>query len=131
MASGIAPVGLVAFAVSLHVGRWHHAHFVPEFTEHAAPVMRAAARFHANNHRLKPGKKLLDLAAPQLLAHNHIAARINCVNLKRVLPKIQTNHANLRHGRSLCAGTNRHFQFGTHDAVGGRPPHHLCADERN
>ncbi|WP_291607168.1 hypothetical protein, partial [Bradyrhizobium sp.] len=47
--------------------------------------------------------------------------------LKHVLRQIQTNRANLCHGRSPCLVESQQPVWHT-DAVGGRPPH-LCEEQ--
>ena len=50
------------------------------------------------------------------------------MNLENVLGNIQTDDANLFHGRLLCSGS-RHLYLGTLDAVGGRPRHRLRTND--
>jgi hypothetical protein len=47
-------------------------------------------------------KELLHRAAPKLAPQYNASRRINAVNLEYVLSQIQTNHANLAHGRLPC-----------------------------
>jgi hypothetical protein len=61
--------------------------------------MGAAARLQANRTRRQRGEKLLQLPTPKLTRHNNLSRCFDPVNLKHVLRQIQTNHANLRHGR--------------------------------
>jgi hypothetical protein len=42
------------------------------------------------------------LAAPQLLAHNDFAGLVNAVDLENALRDIQSDYANILHGRLLC-----------------------------
>ena len=49
--------------------------------------------------RPKTGKKFENLRATDTLADHHRAIRINTVNLKHRLRNIETNCANLAHGR--------------------------------
>src|SRR6202030_753205 len=100
-ALGIAPVVLVALHVRLHIGRRHHPSLMPKLLKHPPPVMRTAARLHADHYTWwQLGEKLFQLLAPQLTSLNNFPRCINPVNLEHVLRQIQTNHANLRHGRS-------------------------------
>ena len=72
-----------------------------ELFNHAPPVMRAAARLHPDHNTGRQSRqKLFQLLAPQLTPHDNFASLVNPVNLEHVLRQIQTNHANLRHGRS-------------------------------
>ena len=63
-------------------------------------MMCAATGFHAHQAWRKICEKLLHRTTPKLTAQNNRARCINPVNLKYVLRQIQTNRANLAHGRS-------------------------------
>src|SRR6202030_3033790 len=124
-ALGIAPVVLVALHVRLHIGRRHHPSLMPKLLKYPPPVMRTAARLHADHYTWwQLGEKLFQLLAPQLTSLNNFPRCINPVNLEHVLRQIQTNRANLLHGRSPCLVESTSPVWHT-DAVGGRP-HHLC-----
>jgi hypothetical protein len=67
-------------------------------------MMRAAARFHPDHAARQLRNELLHLATSQLPSDNDCSSGINAVNLEHVLRQIQTNHANLAHGRSPLSG---------------------------
>src|SRR4029077_19448183 len=64
------------------------------------------------------------LAAPQLLAQNYRATRIDPVNLKNMLRQIQPDRRNLTHGWLLLMVSLINCYSGTWMPFGGHPPHH-------
>src|SRR5208337_2251086 len=97
---GIAPIVLVALHVRLNIGGRHHPNLVPKLGQHARPMMRTPTRLHPHHTAWQLGKKLLHRPTSKLTPNHHFSRRFNSVNLEHVLRQIQTNHANLRHGRS-------------------------------
>src|SRR3954447_27002632 len=73
--------------------------------DHARPMMSAAASLHAHQARRQLREKFLDRGSPKLALHHHSSELINPMNLKNVLRQIQTNRANLRHGRLPLSGS--------------------------
>jgi hypothetical protein len=71
-------------------------------------------------------KELLHRAAPKLAPQYNASRRINAVNLEYVLRQIQTNHANLAHGRLPCLVESTSPVWHT-DAVGA--VHTIIASE--
>jgi hypothetical protein len=63
--------------------------------------MRRRAGFHPNQTRLKTRKKQEHLGPSKTLANNRLAIRIDGVNLKYSLGKINADCANLHGGRPL------------------------------
>jgi hypothetical protein len=63
-------------------------------------MMRTPTRLHPHHTAWQLGKKLLHRPTSKLTPNHHFSRRFNSVNLEHVLRQIQTNHANLRHGRS-------------------------------
>ncbi|VIO74458.1 hypothetical protein CI1B_52310 [Bradyrhizobium ivorense] len=120
----VPAIVLVALHIRLHIGRRHQLDFVAVLPDHPCPMMRAATGLHAHQARRQLRKKLLHGGPPKLPPQHHSSRRINPVNLKHVLRQVQTNRANLRHGRSPCLVESTSPVWHT-DAVGGRPPH-LC-----
>src|SRR5262245_32682309 len=55
--------------------------------------------FHTNAARRQIGKELENSPSTKPLADHHRAFRIDAVNLKQILGDIQTDRANLAHGR--------------------------------
>src|ERR1700738_3676435 len=121
---GIPAVVLVALHIRLPIGRRHQPHLVAVAADYPCPMVRAAAGLHAHRARRQLRKKLLNSGAPKLTPQHHRSRCINPVNLEHVLRQIQTNHANLAHGRLPCLVESTSPVWHT-DAVGGRP-HHLC-----
>jgi hypothetical protein len=65
------------------------------------PMVRRGARFHPDQTRwlfLEEGKHP---ASPQLATENHAALRVNAMDLKNVLRKIDTYRDSFIHGRLL------------------------------
>ncbi|MER8491579.1 hypothetical protein NKH53_25455 [Mesorhizobium australicum] len=61
--------------------------------------MARCAGFDADQARRQGCKECDYILATQLPADNHCALRVNAVHLKHVLGDIQTDGANLLHGR--------------------------------
>jgi hypothetical protein len=88
-------------------------------------MVRAPARLHRHDARREPAKKLKHAAAPELANDDDLALRIDAVNLKDVLRKIEPNARDLRqipgklrHGRLSFEMSFRQHHLGTLDAVG-------------
>src|SRR5258708_29534125 len=94
---GIGRVVLVALDVSLHVGRRHQPHRMPNRAEITGPVVRCRARFHADKAGLELTEQFQQLIAADLAPQHGSAVLIDAGNLKDVLRDIQTDGANL-HG---------------------------------
>jgi DDE superfamily endonuclease len=88
-------------------------------------VVRARAGLHGDGAGRQGREELQHLAAPQLLAEDNRSRRIGAVGLKHVLRKVQSNGANLSHGRLLqWLATPPLWHT---DAVGGVHPINLPA----
>jgi hypothetical protein len=98
-ASQIASASAASFFWRLTNG--DQPHLVPQPGNLPAPVMRRAASLHRHHARLQRSEEPQHLTAPQLLAHHRMPGRIGTVHLKNQLGQIQTNRANLIHGRLL------------------------------
>ena len=96
---GIVGVVLAAFEIGLHVARWHQLDRVAESLKLAAPMMGARAGFNANKAGRQGREKLQDLRTADPLADHHRAISIHAANLKHRLRNVETNCANLAHGR--------------------------------
>src|SRR6516225_2472340 len=126
---GVSAVVLIALDVGLHIDRRHQPNLMATTANHPRPMMSAASSLHAHQTRRQLPEKLLDRGSPKLAPHHDSSRRINPVNLKNVLRQIQTNRANLRHGRLPLSGSTQHRQSGTSMPFGGRPPHHCERSE--
>jgi hypothetical protein len=62
-------------------------------------MVRGCARLHANEARWQVGKEVENLCSADTLADHYRTVRINAVNLKDRLRNINTDCANLTHGR--------------------------------
>ena len=81
--------------------RRHQLNLIAKLDQLPSPMMRGGARL--NTHQT--GRLLLEegqyLTPSQLTADNRVALRVNAVDLKNVLRKINTNRDNFGHGRLL------------------------------
>src|SRR6187549_165595 len=84
--------------------------------------MRPTACLQRDDAARLPGEELQYLPPHKPAAEQPNASLVRPVHMKNVLRDIQTNRANLRHGRLLrWCSTPPPWHI---DAVGGRPPHH-------
>src|SRR4029453_8369138 len=120
-------IGCVVLA-ALHIGfhiRWRHQlHLMPERYEFPSPIMRARAGLNPDRAGRELGEELQYCTAPQLLPYDDTAQFIYPMHLEDMLRQIQTDRANLTHGRLLSFWRLLTTTFWHIDAVsGGRPPH--------
>jgi len=99
----IGRIVLVGLDVGLDELRRHQTHRVPIALQRARPVVRATARFHADQTRRQLGEEHRHLLAPQLLAQHHFAALVHSVHLKDILRQINANRRNLHADAPLCS----------------------------
>src|SRR3982751_2901998 len=97
--------------------------------DHPRPVVRGTTSLNSHGAWRKLREELLHRATPKLATQHNGSRSINSVNLKHVLRQIQTNCANLAHGRLPCLVESTSPVWHT-DAVGGRPPRH-CERKRS
>jgi hypothetical protein len=64
-------------------------------------MVRAPTGFQRHRTTLVPSKELQQLPSPDLAAEQRSPARISAVRMKNILRDIQTDYANLQHGRLL------------------------------
>src|SRR6187549_2336200 len=84
--------------------------------------MRPTACLQRDDAARLPGEELQYLPPHKPAAEQRNASLVRPVHMKNVLRDIQTNRANLRHGRLLrWCSTPPPWHI---DAAGGRPPHH-------
>src|SRR5437868_8221410 len=120
----VAAVVLVALQIRLHIRRRHQSHLMAITADHPRPVVRGTTSLNSHGAWRKLREELLHRATPKLATQHNGSPSINSVNLKHVLRQIQTNCANLAHGRLPCLEESTSPVWHT-DAVGGRPPHHV------
>src|SRR5213082_3373458 len=123
----VAAVVLVALQIRLHIRRRHQSHLMAITADHPRPVVRGTTSLNSHGAWRKLREELLHRATPKLATQHNGSRSINSVNLKHVLRQIQTNCANLAHGRLPCLVESTSPVWHT-DAVGGRPPHH-CEEQ--
>src|SRR5579871_1581681 len=87
------------------------------------PVMcSTACLFRSLATRLRRAE-IEQLSSANPLAQYCSTTLVRSVNVKNVLGDIETDYANLRHGRLPLSGA-QHIHFGTSMPSAGRPPHH-------
>src|SRR3954466_6615888 len=124
----VAAVVFVALQIRLHICRRHQSHVMAITADHPRPVVRGTTGLNSHGAWRKLREELLHRAAPKLATQHNGSRSINSVNLKHVLRQIQTNCANLAHGRLPCLEESTSTVWHT-DAVGGGPPHHCERSE--
>src|SRR4029077_16847911 len=97
-------------------------HPVPQFGDLPTPMMGAPAGFQSHNTVRLRGQKRQYLASSHLLAEHFVPRAIRPMRLENSLGDIQSDHANLSHGRSSLKWVLTPSLWHI-DAVGGRPPH--------
>src|SRR5712671_2174563 len=102
-------VGIVfaALNVGLYVARRHQPHRVAEPLKSAAPVMCARTCLNADEAGGQRREELQQLRSANAFADHYRAASVHSVNLKNRLRDIETDRANLAHGRLPSSGAFR------------------------
>src|SRR6516165_2597713 len=116
---------LAALEIGLHVTGRHQPHRMAECLKLSAPMMGTRAGFNANEARRQSREELQHLGAAHALADHNRAIDIHAVDLKHRLRNIQTNRANLAHGRlpSMWFALTQP-PYGTSMPQSGRRPQH-------
>jgi hypothetical protein len=96
---GIVGVVFAPLEIGLHIGRRHQPYRVAERLKLTAPMMCARTSLNTHQARRNSRKELQDLRTADPLADHHRAISIHAVNLKHRLRNVETNCANLAHGR--------------------------------
>ena len=96
---------------------------MPNAGKLTTPIMRGSASFHRNSARRLCCKELQCTSPAQSLPKDNSATIIRSVHLKHLLSQIQTNRANLLHGR-LRSGDLNAPPWHIDAVAGARPPHH-------
>src|SRR5262249_12522408 len=101
LADGGSIIGIVlaAFEIGLHVARRQQSHRVAQRPKPAAPIMGSRTRFNADEASRQRREELQQLRSGDALADHYRAIDIHSVNLKNRLRDIETDRANLAHGR--------------------------------
>src|SRR5437667_6345940 len=95
---GISGIVLLPLHIRLHVGRWHQAHGMTERLEFARPMMRGCASLDADETRRQLLEESSDVTALQLAPDDHLAFRVDAMDLKNHLCDIETNCRDRLHG---------------------------------
>jgi hypothetical protein len=114
IASGIRRVVFVALDERLHVLRRNQLYRVPQRLQLPRPVVRTAARFHANLARQQIGEEGHHLVTLELLLQHGRPPFVSAMYLEHVLRRIDTNRRKFHLGRSLSFKWSKfHRHFGT------------------
>src|SRR6266567_8372714 len=97
--SSVVGIVLAALNVGLHVARRHQPHCMTERLKPAAPIMCARTCLNADEAGGQRREELQQLRSGDALADYYRAISIYAVNLKNRLRDIETDRANLAHGR--------------------------------
>ena len=94
-------VGVVfaALQIGFHVARRQQPHGVAERLKLAAPMMCGRTGLNADEARRQCREELQQFRSSDALAHHHRASGVHAVDLKNRLRDIETDRANLAHGR--------------------------------
>ncbi len=85
---------------------------MPQFLKFTDPLMRAIARFHANNTRQQIDHERSQLLTSDLLSKRYVSALIYTVDLKHILGQANPDRRN-HHDRLLLSEVNHPFHCGT------------------
>src|SRR5260370_2944635 len=88
---GVGGIVLLPLDVGLHVGRRHQPHGMADRLELARPVVRRCAGSYTNEARRQLLEERQDIGALQLAADDHLARRIDAMDLKYRLRDVETN----------------------------------------
>ncbi|MBA7592789.1 hypothetical protein ES708_34983 [subsurface metagenome] len=104
----VGHVVLLPLHKRLHVGWWDEPRVVTCHGYLARPVMSTGARLHRDHASRKCREERQHLITPQLLAEHDCATRTGAVNLENRFGQIDSDRANLAHGRLLqwCHNTS-------------------------
>src|SRR6266403_1384737 len=120
-------VGIVfaALNVGLYVARRHQPHRVAEPLKSAAPVMCARTCLNADEAGGQRREELQQLRSANAFADHYRAPGVHSVNLKNRLRDIETDRANLAHGRLPSKWfVSTQPPYGTSMPQSGRRPQH-------
>src|SRR6516165_4746402 len=123
----IIRVVLAAFEIGLHITWRDQPNHVTKQLQLAAPVMRGRTRFDPDQAGWQLAKILQNPCSTDALADHNRARIIDPVHLEYRLPNIQTNRANLAHGRlpSMWFALTQPPYGTSMPQSGRRPQHHL------
>src|SRR6266702_878741 len=96
---GVVGIVFAALQIGFHVARRHQPHRVAERLKPAAPIMCGRTRLNADEAGRKGREELQQLCSGDALPDYYRASSVHAVNLKNRLRDIETDRANLAHGR--------------------------------
>src|SRR5215468_6972258 len=120
-------VGIVfaALQIGFHVARRQQPHGMAERPKLAAPIMCGRTRLNAHEAGRQRREELQQLRAANALADHHRATGVHAVDLKNRLRDIETDRANLAHGRLPSKWfVSTQPPYGTLMPPSGRRPQH-------
>src|SRR5262245_61311336 len=102
-------VGIVfaALQIGFHVARRQQPHGVAKRLKPAAPIMCARTCLNADEAGWQAREELQQLRSANALADHYRPIGVHAVDLKNRLPDIETDRANLAHGRLPSSGSFR------------------------
>src|SRR5215468_5266245 len=127
LADGSSVVGIVlaAFEIGLHVARRQQPYRVAERLKLAAPMMCGRTRLNPHEAGRQRREELQQLRSANALSDYYRALSVHAVNLKNQLRDIETNRANLAHGRLPSTWfVSTQPPYGTLMPQSGRRPQH-------
>src|ERR1700739_4763954 len=88
---GVSGIVLMPLYIRLHIGRRHQANGVAKHLEFARPMMRRGAGFHTDQAWRYPLEVDQHVTPLELTEENHIALRIDAMNLENRLRDVETD----------------------------------------
>src|SRR5262249_54291500 len=127
-------VGIVfaALQIGFYIARRQQPHRVAECPKPTAPIMCGRTRLNADKAGRQGREELQQLSSGDALPHHYRATGVHSVNLKNRLRDIETDRANLAHGRlplKWCVSTQP--PYGTLMPQSGRRPQHHSRHSRH
>ena len=96
----IGRIVLVTLHIGLYIARWHQLDLMTQRHDRSRPVMRRGAGLHADQARRLFPEKRQNVAASQLLADYRLPRRIDAVDLKNALRKINPDRGCCIHSKA-------------------------------
>ena len=91
----------------LDVNRQHQPDFMPEFHDPPAPPVGAGTGFHGHRAIRLRRQEVQNLVPHQFPAEHHRSVCSSSVQPEPILCQVDSDHADLFHGRSLLSGLNQ------------------------
>src|SRR6266511_2173037 len=128
---GVVGIVFAALQIGFHVARRHQPHRVAERLKPAAPIMCGRTRLNADEAGRKGREELQQLCSGDALPDYYRASSVHAVNLKNRLRDIETDRANLAHGRLPSKWlVSTQPPYGTLMPQSGRRPQHHSRPRR-